>query len=116
MAERKLTPLAAGVDVTIIAESPHDFLDALAAQGARVILRNYEPGDLEGAFVCVASDPDPVVRAAIASEAHAKGPSEHDRLRPQLRLGGAGHRETRRPDPGHLDRWVRSADRSIGWF
>jgi siroheme synthase-like protein len=64
--------LEAGADVTVIAESPHDFLDALAAQGATVILRNYEPGDLEGAFVCVASDPDPAVRAAIASEARAR--------------------------------------------
>lgn len=64
--------LEAGARVTVVALEPRERLDGLAAQGAQIVARGYEPGDLEGAFVCVASDPDPDVRAAIASEARAR--------------------------------------------
>jgi precorrin-2 dehydrogenase/sirohydrochlorin ferrochelatase len=62
----------AGAKVPVIAPEPLEHRDVLAAHGVHVLARGYERGDLEGAFVCVASDPDPAVRAAIASEARAR--------------------------------------------
>jgi len=64
--------IEAGARVTVVAQGPQDRLDSLAAQGVQVLARGYEPGDLEGAFVCVASDPDPGVRTTIASEARER--------------------------------------------
>ena len=58
--------LAAGADVTIIAEEPSIILDALETEGrAKVVRRDYEPGDLAGAAIAVASSSDPEVREAI---------------------------------------------------
>lgn len=58
--------LAAGADVTIIAEEPSIILDALETEGrAKVVRRGYEPGDLVGAFVAIASSDDEEVREAI---------------------------------------------------
>jgi len=62
--------LQAGAQVTVIAEGPRRMLDKLEREvGATVKRRKYEPGDLEGAFVCVASSDDPEIRAAIHAEA-----------------------------------------------
>lgn len=61
--------LAAGADVTIIAEEPSIILDALETEGrAKVVRRGYERGDLAGAFVAVASSPDSKTREAIWQE------------------------------------------------
>lgn len=62
--------LQAGARVTVIATGPRRALDRLEQQHeATVKRRDYEPGDLEGAFVCVASSTDPEIRAAIHAEA-----------------------------------------------
>jgi precorrin-2 dehydrogenase len=62
--------LEAGAQVTVIAEGPGRMLDKLEREaGATVKRRKYEPGDLEGAFVCVASSADSEIRAAIHAEA-----------------------------------------------
>ena len=62
--------LQAGAQVTVIAEGPGRVLDKLEREaGATVKRRKYEPGDLEGAFVCVAASDDPETRAAIHAEA-----------------------------------------------
>jgi siroheme synthase-like protein len=63
--------MAAGAEVTVIASGPLKRLDALAAQGATILRRGYRRGDLEGAFICIASDPDEEVRRAIFEEARA---------------------------------------------
>jgi siroheme synthase-like protein len=63
----------AGARVTVVAEGPGSRLDALEAQGAVVERRGFRPGDLAGAFLCVASSDDPAERAAIAREARARG-------------------------------------------
>ena len=65
--------LAAGADVTIIAEEPSIILDALETEGrAKVVRRGYEPGDLAGAFVAVASSGDDEEREAIWLESREK--------------------------------------------
>lgn len=62
--------LQAGARVTVIADGPRRLLDKLEREaGATVKRRKYEPGDLDGAFVCVASSDDPEIRAAIHAEA-----------------------------------------------
>jgi siroheme synthase-like protein len=61
--------LEAGAEVTVIAKGPRPALARLEAEPrANVIRREYEPGDLDGAFVCVASSEDPEIRAAIYAE------------------------------------------------
>lgn len=65
--------LEAGANVTVVAAEPKDALDRLAAQGVRILVRGYQTGDLAGAFVCVASDPNASVRAAIHAEAVQRG-------------------------------------------
>jgi precorrin-2 dehydrogenase len=71
VAQRKAdTLLEAGAEVTVIAKGPRPALARLDDEPrATVIRRDYEPGDLDGAFVCVASSEDPEVRAAICAEA-----------------------------------------------
>jgi siroheme synthase-like protein len=62
--------LQAGAQVTVISDGPRRALDKLEREaGATVKRRKYEPGDLDGAFVCVASSDDPEIRAAIHAEA-----------------------------------------------
>jgi siroheme synthase-like protein len=66
--------LEAGAFVTVIAEGPQGPLARLKeATGATVLRRRYQPGDLEGAFVCVASSEDASERAAIYREARSRG-------------------------------------------
>jgi precorrin-2 dehydrogenase/sirohydrochlorin ferrochelatase len=62
--------LQAGAQVTVISDGPRRALDKLEREaGATVKRRKYEPRDLDGAFVCVASSDDPEIRAAIHAEA-----------------------------------------------
>ena len=62
--------LEAGAQVTIISKGPRQALDRLEDhERATVVRRDYEPGDLEGAFLCVASSEEGEVRAAIYAEA-----------------------------------------------
>jgi precorrin-2 dehydrogenase/sirohydrochlorin ferrochelatase len=65
--------LDAGARVTVIAEGPTSRLDLLERLGAAVGRRSFLPGDLAGAFLCVAASDDPAVRSSIASEARARG-------------------------------------------
>jgi siroheme synthase-like protein len=66
--------LAAGADVTVVATGPGDFLDALEWEPSVTVLRRaYRPGDLDGAFVCVASSSDGDERRAIFDEAGQRG-------------------------------------------
>jgi siroheme synthase-like protein len=55
--------------VTVIATGPVDALVRLVGDGASVLRREFRPGDLAGAFLCVASSDDPAIRAAIFREA-----------------------------------------------
>jgi siroheme synthase-like protein len=65
--------LLAGAYVTVIAEGPRPALARLEREPrAKVLRRRYEPGDLEGAFLCVASSEDPKVRGAIHAEARRR--------------------------------------------
>jgi precorrin-2 dehydrogenase / sirohydrochlorin ferrochelatase len=62
--------LDAGALVTVISPGPRQALARLEArERATVRRREYEPGDLEGAFLCVASSDLGEVRAAIHAEA-----------------------------------------------
>jgi precorrin-2 dehydrogenase / sirohydrochlorin ferrochelatase len=62
--------LDAGALVTVISPGPRQALSRLEAhERATVRRREYEPGDLEGAFLCVASSELGEVRAAIHAEA-----------------------------------------------
>jgi precorrin-2 dehydrogenase len=62
--------LEAGALVTVISKGPRQALDRLEGhERATVLRRDYEPGDLEGAFLCVASSEEGEVRAAIYAEA-----------------------------------------------
>jgi siroheme synthase-like protein len=66
--------LAAGAAVTVVATRPAAALDRLAAEpGVTVRRRGYTPGDLAGAFLCVAGAADPMLRSAVAAEARAAG-------------------------------------------
>ena len=66
--------LAAGAEVTVVAAGPQEFLAALEWEPSVTVLhRAYRPGDLAGAFVCVASSRDPDERRAIFHEAGQQG-------------------------------------------
>jgi precorrin-2 dehydrogenase/sirohydrochlorin ferrochelatase len=64
--------LAAGADNVLVVEPSLDerFEDVV---GVRVERRAWRPGDLDGAFVAVASSDDAATRATIAREARARG-------------------------------------------
>jgi precorrin-2 dehydrogenase/sirohydrochlorin ferrochelatase len=67
--------LAAGAEVTVVAEGPQAALDRLEGD-PRVVVhrRGYGgPDDLAGALVCVASAAEPAVRDAVAADARAAG-------------------------------------------
>lgn len=65
--------LAAGAEVTIIAEEPSIILDALETEGrTKVVRRGYEKGDLVGAFVAVVSSDDANERGAIWLESRVE--------------------------------------------
>lgn len=64
----------AGARVTVIATGPRKRLDRLAGeQRVTVLRRTYEPGDLDGAFLCVAHSDEPGIRAAIYREGRDHG-------------------------------------------
>jgi siroheme synthase-like protein len=65
--------LAAGARVTVVARGPDAELDRLEGNDrVRVHRRGFEPSDLDGAVLCVATDPDRAVRSAIYREAQAR--------------------------------------------
>src|SRR5438552_781108 len=65
--------LEAGADLTVIAEGPEGLLAGLKEDGrATIVRRGYRPGDLKGAFLCVASSDDPAEREAIHREARSE--------------------------------------------
>jgi uroporphyrin-III C-methyltransferase/precorrin-2 dehydrogenase/sirohydrochlorin ferrochelatase len=66
--------LAGGADeVVVVAVGPAARLGELSTlDGVQVRRRDWQPGDLDGAFLCVASSRDPSDRAAIAREARAR--------------------------------------------
>jgi siroheme synthase-like protein len=63
----------AGARVTVVATGPVARLEQLAGRGVSIERRGYLPGDLAGAFLCVAASDDPSVRSSIAAEARARG-------------------------------------------
>lgn len=69
--------LAAGAgQVLVVATGPASMLDELEQGHTPYVVierREWRPDDLDGAFLCVASDPDGAARASIAREAHARG-------------------------------------------
>jgi precorrin-2 dehydrogenase/sirohydrochlorin ferrochelatase len=65
--------LDAGARVTVVATGPAARLERLVGRGASVERRGYLPGDLAGAFLCVAASNDHAVRSSIAAEARARG-------------------------------------------
>ncbi|TMK36731.1 MAG: bifunctional precorrin-2 dehydrogenase/sirohydrochlorin ferrochelatase [Actinobacteria bacterium] len=74
--EGKVEGLLAGgaTDVMVIAPEPADRIDDLEGLNGVVVLRRtwYAP-DLAGAFLVIAHDPDPAVRARIATAAREAG-------------------------------------------
>ena len=75
VAERKVTSLLeAGAQVTLISPGATQRLQAQAEGGmVRWERRPYQPGDLAGAFLVIASTDNPQVNKAIAQEAEAQG-------------------------------------------
>lgn len=65
--------LAAGADVTVVAEGPAGRLDRLERDGVTVERRAFRPVDLDGAALCVAWSGDPATRAAIHAAARDRG-------------------------------------------
>ena len=64
--------IAAGARVCVIAAEPVEAIAQLVGDGATVLRRSYRPGDLGGAFICVASSKDPEERRAIFDEAEER--------------------------------------------
>ena len=76
VSEGKVEGLLAGgaTDVLVLADAPADRLDDLARRDfVTVERRAWLAADLTGAFLVVAHDPDPGVRAAIAGGARTRG-------------------------------------------
>jgi siroheme synthase-like protein len=74
--EGKVEGLLAGgaTDVLIVALEPGDRLDGLEVlDGVRVVRREWYASDFTGAFLAIAHDPDPAMRARIAIAARAAG-------------------------------------------
>ena len=74
--EGKVEGLLAGgaTDVLIVATEPADRLDGLEVlDGVRVARREWYAADFTGAFLVIAHDPDPAVRARIAIAARSAG-------------------------------------------
>jgi siroheme synthase-like protein len=72
----KVEGLLAGgaADVLIVAVEPAEQLDGLEVlDGVRVARREWSASDFTGAFLVIAHDPDPAVRARIAIAARAAG-------------------------------------------
>jgi siroheme synthase-like protein len=74
--EGKVDGLLAGGadDVLVVAEGPVERLDELArVDGVDVVRRGWRAEDLDGAFLVIAHDRDPVQRDAIAYEGRRRG-------------------------------------------
>src|SRR4030042_230398 len=71
VAERKVEMLLEHeTSVTVISPELSPKLQHLADQGAiKTITRNYQKGDLKGAFLVIAATDDPSVNAAVAGQA-----------------------------------------------
>jgi precorrin-2 dehydrogenase/sirohydrochlorin ferrochelatase len=71
----KVEPLlAAGAHVTVVAVRPEQRLARLETEPqAEIQRRPWQPSDLDGASVCVATDPDPSVRADIYRAGRERG-------------------------------------------
>ena len=66
--------LATGVQAKVISPVLVPELQSLVDEGrVNLILRNYQDGDLEGAFLAVAATDDPQVNHAVWAEAQARG-------------------------------------------
>lgn len=73
--EGKVEALVAGGadDVLVVASAPSARLEELAElDGVQVERRRWRASDLDGAFLAIAHDPDPGVRAAMAREARRR--------------------------------------------
>ncbi|MGA3360862.1 MAG: bifunctional precorrin-2 dehydrogenase/sirohydrochlorin ferrochelatase [Solirubrobacteraceae bacterium] len=65
--------LTCGAAVTLVAPVAHEELRALAAEGSIAWeQRRYEPGDLEGSFLVIASTDDSEVNIAVHEDAEAR--------------------------------------------
>ncbi|WP_258189434.1 precorrin-2 dehydrogenase/sirohydrochlorin ferrochelatase family protein [Candidatus Hakubella thermalkaliphila] len=75
VAQRKVEGLVESqASVTVISPSITGVLDALAAQGLiRIIRREYQQGDLEGAFLVISATDDEEINQAVFAEASEKG-------------------------------------------
>ncbi|VEG42983.1 uroporphyrinogen-III C-methyltransferase [Mycolicibacterium flavescens] len=68
VAQRRLPLLVAnGADVVVIAREATPAVEAMS--GIALQLREFEPGDLEGAWYAIAATDDPAVNAAVVAEA-----------------------------------------------
>ncbi|OBB36709.1 uroporphyrinogen-III C-methyltransferase [Mycobacterium sp. 852002-51961_SCH5331710] len=68
VAQRRLPLLVAnGADVVVIAREATPVVEAMA--GITLQLREFRPGDLEGAWYAIAATDDPAVNAAVVAEA-----------------------------------------------
>ncbi|KUH98696.1 siroheme synthase [Mycolicibacterium acapulense] len=68
VAQRRLPLLVAnGADVVVIAPEATPVVEAMS--GITLQLREFEPGDLEGAWYAIAATDDPAVNAAVVAEA-----------------------------------------------
>jgi siroheme synthase-like protein len=65
--------LACGAAVSLVCPAAQSELDALAAEGSiEWTQREYEPGDLEGAFLVIAATADSEVNIAVYEDAEAR--------------------------------------------
>ncbi|MGE2718670.1 uroporphyrinogen-III C-methyltransferase [Mycolicibacterium celeriflavum] len=68
VAQRRLPLLVAnGADVVVIAREATPVVEAMT--GITLLLREFRPGDLEGAWYAIAATDDPAVNAAVVAEA-----------------------------------------------
>ncbi|KUI42464.1 siroheme synthase [Mycobacterium sp. IS-1590] len=71
VAQRRLPLLVAnGADVVVIARDATPVVEAMT--GITLELREFRPGDLEGAWYAIAATDDPAVNAAVVAEAEAR--------------------------------------------
>lgn len=65
---------ACGAQITVVSPVATPYLHEEAAAGRlRLLLRRYQPGDAEGAFLVMVATDDPETNAAIYAEASARG-------------------------------------------